>query len=309
MLIDELKNMNPYVRMVKIKKAAALSGKWQDLDHVFTYILSGSAEFIVDGEKYCLNQGDLILMAPFQTHVILSTGDEPLMQYIMHFDFYNDEKRMKIPHQSALDRRDLPSLPEQEKKMSGKAMILSIPELQRHELQTIFLKMYQEYSEKKEGYEPAVRAYCIQLLLMALRIHDQAEVEKELPSLSWKHITRAIEYINLNYSNDKIDNDTISAAVGVTPNYLTKIFRTHLGYSLHRYVTQFRIEKAQELMRSNQYTITEIASKTGFSSIHVFSKVFRSYTGFAPSHYVASLSQSGKPGETSTPKDYTVYNI
>lgn len=310
MLVDDLRDINPYVRMVKIKKASALSGKWQDLDHVFTYILSGSAEFIVDGEKYCVKQGDVILIAPFQTHVILSTGEEPLMQYIMHFDLYSDEHRMSLRHQSALDRGDLPPLPQRERKMKGKVFLTSVPELHRHELQTIFLKLYQEFSEKKNGYQLAAKSYCIQLLLTALRTSGSVAMEKEVPSLSWKHIAKAIEYINLNYSSEKTDNDSISEAVGVTPNYLTKIFRAHLGYSLHQYVTHFRIEKAQELMSTNKYTITEIAHKTGFSGIHVFSKTFRNITGMSPSHFLASLERGGKVGEgKDAHKDYTLYNI
>ena len=155
-----------------------------------------------------------------------------------------------------------------------------------------------------------VKAYCIQLLLAAVRGRGEVVTEQEVPSLSWKHIAKAIEYINLNYSSDKTDNDSISAAVGVTPNYLTKIFRTNLGYSLHQYVTHLRIEKAQELMSGEGYTITEIAHMTGFSGIHVFSKTFRSITGMSPSHYLASLDHSRKTGEgKSTPKDYTIYNI
>jgi len=310
MLIDGIKDLNPYVRMVKTKKAVALSGKWQDLDHVFTYILSGQAEFIVDGVKYNVEQGDVIVLAPYQTHIISSVGDEPLMQYIMHFDLYSDEERMHLQHQSVLDCGDTPPIPERELIMSDTVFVTSVPEVQRHELQTIFLKMYQEFTERKLGYELAVKAYCMQLLLMSIRLNGRIGVEKEVPSLSWKHITKAIEYINLNYSGDKIDNDSISAAVGVTPNYLTKIFRANLGYSLHQYVTRFRVEKAQELMNSGRYTITEIALKTGFSGIHVFSKVFRSVTGMSPSHYLASLGNRAKNDEgKNIHKDYTIYNI
>lgn len=310
MLIDDFKDINPYVRMVKIKKASTLSGKWQDLDHVFTYILSGTAEFLVDGVKYHVKQGDVIIIAPFQTHVILSMGEEPLMQYIMHFDLYSDDERMNLRHQSALDRGDLPQLPEREKKMREKVFVTTVPELHRHELQTLFLKMYQEFSEKKSGSALAAKAYCIQLLLMSMRMSGNVAMEKEVPSLSWKHIAKAIEYINLNYSSEKTDNESISAAVGVTPNYLTKIFRAHLGYSLHQYVTHFRIEKAQELMNSSKYTITEIANKTGFSGIHVFSKTFRSVTGMSPSHFLASMEHGGKVHkDQAIHKDYTLYNM
>lgn len=309
MLIQNMTDINPYVRMVKTKKATALSGKWQDLDHVYTYILSGAAEFIINGVKYYVTKGDVIIIPPFQTHVILSVGEEPLIQYIMHFDLYSDDARMELRHQSALNRGDLPGLPEKERKMQERVFVVEIPEMQRLEQQTIFLKMYQELLEKKPGYQLALKAHCMQLLLGAMRSSGAAAVEQESATLSWKHIAKAIEYINLNYSGENTDNDSISAAVGVTPNYLTKIFSMHLGYSLHQYVTHFRIEKAQEMMNSGKYTITEVALQAGFSGIHVFSKTFRSVTGISPSRYLASLEHGGKADGSEEPRDYTLYNI
>ena len=52
--IDEYEKMNPYVRMMRLKRTASLSGKWRDIDHVFTYIASGQGDFIIDGNHYTL---------------------------------------------------------------------------------------------------------------------------------------------------------------------------------------------------------------------------------------------------------------
>lgn len=82
--------------------------------------------------------------------------------------------------------------------------------------------------------------------------------------------------------------------LNVSPNYFTKIFRQKLGISLHRYVMYYRLEQAQAMLASGQYNITEIAQKCGFSSIHVFSKLFRSICQMTPSAYAALPGKSGK---------------
>ncbi|NRF94149.1 cupin domain-containing protein [Paenibacillus frigoriresistens] len=64
-----------------------------DYDHVYTYIEQGEAEFFLDGVKYQVKEGDILLMPPFMAHIIRSTSEVPLIQYIFHFDLYYDEER------------------------------------------------------------------------------------------------------------------------------------------------------------------------------------------------------------------------
>ena len=82
--------ISPYVRMMRLKKVTTmLSGKWRDIDHVYTYIASGSAEFIIAGVRYQLHRGNAIIIPPYMTHMIIPDGEEPFVQYIIHFDFYD----------------------------------------------------------------------------------------------------------------------------------------------------------------------------------------------------------------------------
>ncbi|MDE7251245.1 MAG: hypothetical protein K2N82_15485, partial [Lachnospiraceae bacterium] len=41
-LVDKI---NPYVRMMRLKRSAAMSGKWKDIDNVFTYVAAGFGDF------------------------------------------------------------------------------------------------------------------------------------------------------------------------------------------------------------------------------------------------------------------------
>ena len=101
--ISRLSPIDPYVRMMKLQKEASFSGKWEDIDNVFTYIAVGNADFIVNGISYHLHAGNIIIIPPYMTHVILSNSMEPFVQYIMHFDFYECQERKGLVHKNMLE--------------------------------------------------------------------------------------------------------------------------------------------------------------------------------------------------------------
>ena len=58
---------------------------------------------------------------------------------------------------------------------------------------------------------------------------------------------------------------------------------------LHKYIVNVKIEKAQQLLLSGKINITETAERSGFSSIHVFSKTFRNTLGISPSEFLDQI--------------------
>ena len=76
---------------------------------------------------------------------------------------------------------------------------------------------------------------------------------------------------------------------------------THLeGITLEKYIITRRLEKVKELLVYTEFTLTEIAYITGFSSINHLSKQFKELMGFSPSHYKSVRSSKQKlAGKTS----------
>ena len=92
--------------------------------------------------------------------------------------------------------------------------------------------------------------------------------------------------------NEELDNVKISEAIHASPNYLSKLFQDYIGVSLHMYLLNYRLDRAQEFMMSGRYNITETALKCGFSSVHAFSKVFKQKRGLSPSAYMEMIEDS-----------------
>src|ERR1700681_3719807 len=78
----------------------------------------------------------------------------------------------------------------------------------------------------------------------------------------------------------------ISKGLEINPSYLSREFSKYFeNLSFGVYIRKMRIEKAIDLMKSNQYSLTEISYLTGFSDQSHFTRIFKKYTGKNPSAY------------------------
>jgi AraC-like DNA-binding protein len=294
--VDVFKEISPFVRMMRIKKAMAMSGKWRDIDNVFTYIAQGSAEFIVDGDKYVCSVGDIIIIPPLKTHIVRSLGTEPLVQFIFHFDFYERPESRLMKHQDVLGVGVDFEISERERIFGEHVIISNFGETERYEIKKLYLNMYKEFTEGQECKGVMLKAYSTLLLINSLRngTKSPGKLTSDLTgkkTKTWVHIENAVAYINMHYMSEDLDNDTISYAIGVTPNYLTNVFGNYVGISLHKYIINMKIEKAQQMLTLGHMNITEAAEKAGFSSIHAFSKTFKAVVGMTPSEYLNYVAQ------------------
>lgn len=80
-------------------------------------------------------------------------------------------------------------------------------------------------------------------------------------------------------------------ALGITPDYLSKIFKKTEGVSLKRYILQERITRAENLLRYSEYSIIEISKYLGFSTQSHFTQVFKKYCGMTPQAFRNQYSE------------------
>ena len=93
-------------------------------------------------------------------------------------------------------------------------------------------------------------------------------------------------YVEKNYMN-QIGINTLSDLIGISPNYLSKIYKIKTGENFVDHLTSVRIKKAIELIQSGQFTtIKTVAEKVGYFSSRYFTKVFLKSTGITPSEYI-----------------------
>ncbi|MBB6732948.1 response regulator [Cohnella zeiphila] len=77
----------------------------------------------------------------------------------------------------------------------------------------------------------------------------------------------------------------VSAQVGLSPHYLSRLFREETGFSFNDFVTDKRIERAIRLLKTTSLRVYEVAEEVGIPSYRYFAVLFRERTGAAPSEF------------------------
>ena len=98
------------------------------------------------------------------------------------------------------------------------------------------------------------------------------------------------DYISRNYMNDTLSVKDISGHVYLSASYVCTFFKSETGQTLNQYLTEYRMEKAKQLLSDPRYKISEISSKVGYTDGNYFGKSFKKYSGFSPSEYREKMS-------------------
>jgi two-component system response regulator YesN len=95
---------------------------------------------------------------------------------------------------------------------------------------------------------------------------------------------RLSAYIELHYS-EPVALKTISNHFGLSAAYLGKVFKESQGISFSRYLNEYRIAKAKELISAGAMKAKEVGLAVGYSDANYFYSIFKKITGQSPSDY------------------------
>ncbi|TYP76625.1 response regulator [Paenibacillus methanolicus] len=97
-----------------------------------------------------------------------------------------------------------------------------------------------------------------------------------------RHVT---QYIERNYRNRQLSLTEISEYVGVTIPHLCFVFKEGTGMTIKHYLSEYRIDRAKELLANKDLKLFDIALQVGYGDGEYFSKIFKKVTGLQPSEF------------------------
>ena len=107
-------------------------------------------------------------------------------------------------------------------------------------------------------------------------------------------LRRARDYIDRNYC-EPLDLDVLARVAGVSKYHFARSFEAAYGETPIRYLTRRRIERAQDLLRVANLTVTEVCMAVGFASLGSFSARFSRLVGESPTAYRNRWAARGGP--------------
>ena len=108
------------------------------------------------------------------------------------------------------------------------------------------------------------------------------------------HLRRARDHIDRHYA-EPLDLDGLARVAGVSKYHFVRTFEATYGETPIRYLTRRRIERAQDLLRVANLTVTEVCMLVGFSSLGSFSTRFTQLVGESPTAYRNRWAARGGP--------------
>ena len=125
-----------------------------------------------------------------------------------------------------------------------------------------------------------IREQAHQILTAALAFRDN-----QTGSLHAGVILQAKGYIEQCYTDPDLSLQAVASHVGHSPCHFSTVFGEETGHTFKEYLTETRIKRAKELLRTTTLRSSEIADQVGFNDPHYFSLVFRKHTGLSPKEF------------------------
>jgi len=108
--------------------------------------------------------------------------------------------------------------------------------------------------------------------------YEEQEKKSQLP------LDKIKQYIQLHYM-ENISRVDVADELGLSPEYVSKLFKRESGMNLTDYLARYRVEQAKLLLERKELSITEISEATGFENSTYFSTTFKKYTGMTPNAF------------------------
>ena len=108
---------------------------------------------------------------------------------------------------------------------------------------------------------------------------------------------------NVRYDSQLRFSSLLSEKLHLNYDSISELFSKLEGITLEKYIITKRLEKVKELLVYTEFSLTEIAYITGFSSINHLSRQFKELTGLSPSHFKAVKQMKQNLSGNSTETD------
>ena len=98
------------------------------------------------------------------------------------------------------------------------------------------------------------------------------------------HLRRARDHADRNYT-EPLDLSALAEVAGLSKYHFQRLFKATYGLTPAAYLSRRRIERAQDLLRATNLTVTEVCHAVGFSSLWSFSSRFHELVGESPREF------------------------
>lgn len=244
-------------------------------DHRLFYVTDGEGVIEINGEPYSFSPGTVMLLQAGTVYSILTPART--MAISINFDFTTEHSDVTEPY-PVLSPENAPKI---EPVVFDDCPALNFPIVctASSQILEVIEKLLFESTSQQPFFTERISALMKDVIISVARASAMPVYSRSDSALA-----QVLDYIHLNYA-DSIDNMHLAELVGYHPYYLNKLFLNAKGITMHKYVINYRISVAEQLLLSTSLSVDDVAQRVGFSSALSFSVSFKKKTGLSPTEF------------------------
>ena len=240
--------------------------------HELIYCRNASnVEYLVGSERYKLQNGDLVIIAPGTSHCPILSSDmtEPYVRYIL----WLSEEFIALLNTFFPGNRLLHS--------SGTTLLRTAGTRWEY-IGSLFRSGVMETEIQQEGWEVAVVANTLNILTHLHRANLDTQ-SKPLVAEKAELLDQVLAYIEQHLA-ERITLADVAKHFFISESTITQTFRRKMGISFYRYVTQRRLISAKAIIEKG-IPLEAVAEQVGFSDYSAFFRAFKQEFSISPRQY------------------------
>lgn len=235
--------------------------------HKVIMVLAGRTEYAVEGERYTLSGGDLVLVGRGNIH-------RPMMaegEFYERVVFYLSPTYLQ---KLALPQED----PEQCFRLAQERFRYVYRAGEHDGVQELFAKLEEALADEGFGATLRANALCTELLVAINRVVLRGEGGQ---GQGEKKVLDILHYINTHLT-EPLSIDELAARFYISKYHMMRRFREETGYTVHHYITEKRMLLAQQLLQQG-VPLLQAAEQCGYQDYSTFSRAYKKQFGHTPS--------------------------
>lgn len=248
------------------------------------YIVEGSQQTWMEGIKYDLQQGDILIIPPGFKHINQCTNEEGLIYFIAHFNVDDTRFRQKMSRSITFQYNH--GTKENEGLKEG---FLD------------WINLIQQGVEYTTSHLFMIQSGLFKILSILAECASSSEENSATPKVN-HYATLIAESLKTHFRAHQVEGSTIDRAeiriediansLNISAGYANEVFKEVYGISPRRYLSDLKLHEAKQLIHQPNLDLTQIASMLGYSSLAHFSRQYKRWTGLSPREYRKSLLPS-----------------
>lgn len=251
-------------------------------EYIIHFVLSGKGTFKTHGITYHLQANEMFLINPDEEISYQADNDDPWYYCWVGFNGIMTKKLLN----SCGFSKKTPVLP-----INNVEMALS------------YVSQILDASHLTFNHEIKRKAFLLSLFSHLIDSYQDLNTssKNKYEHNSNIYVAQAIDYIELHHSLG-INVSDIADYIGISRAYLNRTFQKELGLSVQRFLVDFRLHKAANLLVSSNASVNEIADAVGYDDPLAFSKAFKKKFNFSPKNFrehkdIVRHYQEKQPGD------------